>query len=171
LNDDDKPWLVLDARNLGMGQKVEPALFPKIKSASGETIYELKEVDKAALANRGMMKYVVSDESREELRSDAGSIERILARAGILFPVQEAFAAQKTKRRKRNKLIVKKVEKLQGLAKTNLVISENDARHLKAEDRASQILKKCRVIIIVSSSIAGIEGKIKHFLAMAPGSQ
>ncbi len=168
LDDEDQPWLVVDARDLDTDKKVEPALFPKIKSETGETVYELKEIEEAALINRGMMQYVVSSESKDELRSDRGSIERILARAGFLLPVQEAHATNSRKRKKRGRFIVADAQQVEGLAKTNLVISEQDAQKLKAEDRASQILKKCRVIVIVSSPIGGIEGKVPRYLASAP---
>ncbi|MEJ2199915.1 MAG: hypothetical protein P8X63_02710 [Desulfuromonadaceae bacterium] len=60
---------------------------------------------------------------------------------------------------------MKKVQNLQGLSRTNLVISEKDAQELKQEDASSQILQKCRVIIIVSSPIGGIEARFVPVLA------
>ena len=50
--------------------------------------------------------------------------------------------------------------------RANLVISESDARNIREEDASSQILKKCRVIVIVSSSIGGIEGRFLPHIAL-----
>ena len=48
---------------------------------------------------------------------------------------------------------------------TNLLISDTDTRQLKSEDASSRILKQCRVIVIVSSPIGGVEGKTDTLLA------
>ena len=45
------------------------------------------------------------------------------------------------------------------------MISAEDAVKLKAEDSSSRILKKCRVVVIVSSPIGGVEGTIPTLLA------
>jgi hypothetical protein len=166
LVDEDQPWLLLDARGLNDNDKVSPALFPKIKSDTGETIYDLKGVEEQALKNRGMMNYVVTDESSEDLRSDHRLIENILAAAGLIAGVDEAIAEDGKRRKKRRRYIVKDVKEVQGLAKTNLVVSAKDAKNLKAEDSASRILKKCRVVVIASSPIGGVEGAIPRLLAM-----
>ncbi|MEJ2199914.1 MAG: hypothetical protein P8X63_02705 [Desulfuromonadaceae bacterium] len=46
---EDAPWLVLDARQLQSGTRPTPSLFPKIVSSRGETLYELKRVEKESL--------------------------------------------------------------------------------------------------------------------------
>ncbi|MDT8335579.1 MAG: hypothetical protein RQ753_07765, partial [Desulfurivibrionaceae bacterium] len=178
LDDKDQPWLVLDARHLADNDRIEPAMFPKIVGENGETVYELSRVEEAALVNRGMMRYVVSDQTPAELRADHRLIDRLLARAENVFGVREARAqtvekslavplfraksgdADSGKRKKRGRYIVADVQGVQGLAKTNLVISARDAMDLKAEDSASKILRKCRVLVIVSSPIGGIEGSL-----------
>ncbi|MBU1712275.1 MAG: hypothetical protein KKD47_04135 [Proteobacteria bacterium] len=164
-DDEEKPWLVLDARNLPRKSLVRPAIFPKIISETGETLYETNKVDESALIKRGMAKYVVSDEPKEGLTSQNKSIDRILAEAGFLFLTDEAVAGDNEKRIKRKNYIVKDVKEAQGLMNTNLLISETDTRQLKSEDASSQILKQCRVIVIVSSPIGGVEGKIDRLLA------
>lgn len=177
LGDGGEPWLLIDARGLAGNERPQPALFPKIKSETGEEVYDVKQVEEAALINRGMMSYVTSNASAEELRSDARLVDRLLASAGLLVGVNEAQAqtqlrslgipvtsapAETTKpgRQKRGKYIVKEAKDVQGLAKTNLVLSAEDARELQAEDANSQILKKCRVVVVVSSPIGGIEGAL-----------
>ncbi len=160
--DESYPWLVLDARGLQQKGPAQPALFPKIISERGETIYDLTMAAESALVKRGMARYVVSDKVQTELRTmfDKGPIHRLTD----LFSPQLAFAQEKKKRKRRGKYIIKNVKKAQGLKRTNLVISESDAKNIREEDASSQILKKCRVIVIVSSSIGGIEGKfLPHF--------
>jgi hypothetical protein len=164
LDDEDAPWLVLDARGLNRQNQVNPALFPKIFCSSGETIYELKKVDENALIQRGMARYVVSGLSREELRSERASIASVVAKASAFLSARHAFAGNDTKKRRRRRFVLMEVQESRGLMKTNLVIGENDARRLKAEDTSSQILKKCRVIVISGSPIGGVEGRIyDHF--------
>jgi hypothetical protein len=161
---DSLTWLVLDAREFQGENAVNPAIFPKIMSAKGETIYELKGVDQEALTERGMARYVVSDAKKEDLRSSPGRPVWALFRELLLPNVAQAEERQKRKRRGR--YIIKDVKEVQGLMKTNVVISELDAESIKAEDENSQILKKCRVIVIVSSSLGGIEGKNMKYLAL-----
>jgi hypothetical protein len=151
-------------------------LFPKILTPSGETIYELKKVDQSALVERGMARYVRSSASRSALlaRHTPGELpDRI---AALLPPAAEAASMEpfnweekspRDKKKKREPLIIKDVKQASGLLQTNLVISEEDARQLKEEDASSQILKKCRVIVIVSSPIGGVEGALPHPLILA----
>jgi len=161
----DQPWLVLDARPTAASAKLQPALFPKIVTPSGNVVYELKSVDEEALVQRGMASYVVSATPAEKLQARSKPMEGLLARIDALLTTREAHAQDKPKRQKRRRYIVKKIQEVQGLMRTNLVISENDARQLTEEDASSQILKKCRVIVIAASPIGGIEGQLMRYLA------
>ncbi len=212
--DTAQPWLVLDARNLEKDGKVQPALFPKIVSESGETIYEIGKVEEKALVERGMARYVESSESAEKMNSRKGSLDHILEEARAFLATRQAWAQEQTgnpirlenlpipvrapkpppaavqedtppviqetgpdtvgvpaakkRRKKRKPFIVQEVKQARGLNQTNLVISEKDAQELKEEDAASRILKKCRVIVVVSSPIGGVEAERFPFLAMMP---
>ncbi len=163
--DEDQPWLVLDTRQMTASAKLKPALFPKIMTPSGKTIYELKSVSEQALVERGMVRYVVSDKPADKLHARQANIKTVLDQIDAFLSVQEAQAEEKTKRSKRRRYIVKQVKEVQGLMRTNLVISENDARQLTEEDASSQILKKCRVIVIAASPIGGIEGQVMRYFA------
>jgi hypothetical protein len=190
LDDSEQPWLVLDARGLANNERVQPAVFPKIVSETGEILHELRTVEEGALLNRGMMRYVVSAESASSLSSEQQAIDRLLAQAGVILGVAAARAATVEKslpipvfaagvpaaprpppRKKRARYIVKEVQAVQGLAKTNLVVSAEDAAHLRAEDSASRILQRCRVLLIVSSPIGGIEGNLPGQLALNAGAR
>ena len=153
--DESLPWLVLDARGLERLSPVNPALFPKIITESGETVYDLTGVDEGALIGRGMARYVVSGKGRDELLSAGGRTFRLTD----LFSPAAVFAEEKHRRKRRRKYIVTNVKQVEGLRKTNLVISEGDARTLRKADASSKILRQCRVIVIVSSPLGGIEGK------------
>jgi hypothetical protein len=161
--DEGAPWLVLDARGLAPASSVQPALFPKIVTEQGETLLDLNLADEGALVQRGMARYVVSDKSREEIL--AGVEQEGRAALTALLGLRLALAQEQRERKRQGKLIVKDVTQVQGLQKTNLVISEADARDIREEDASSRILKKCRVIVVVSSSVGGIEGWLPGRLA------
>lgn len=156
LTDDDQPWLVLDARKLGRAEQAKPALFPKIISPAGEVVHGVKSADPTAVINRGVMHYVISGAAPQNLPSAETSLEHILTTVDSFLSPPEAQAAN-TKRQKRTPFIVKEVLATHGSAMTNLVISANDAKHLRIEDRKNQILKNCRVIVVVSSLIPDVE--------------
>jgi hypothetical protein len=163
LDDDEEPWLILDARELGFQDQIDPALFPKIVSSSGETIYSLEKVNDNAVIQRGMARYVVTDTPFYKFQSSSTFSEALLNKIAAIISVGDAVAQDNTRRKRRGRYIVKKVDSVQGLAKTNLVISQVDANKLKNEDMSSQILKKCRVIVVVSSPIGGIEGRLNNY--------
>jgi len=167
VENEEAPWLLLDARRLMAQHEVKPALFPKIISASGRTIYDLNTVEEEALIKRGMAKYAVSNLTTEQLRSKTNIMDGMISSILQLLFVRKAYAGEDKKKRKRRKFIVSEVKQAQGLMKTNLIISEDDARKVSAEDGSSRILKKCRVIILISSPVGGIEGSLPHHLALA----
>lgn len=170
LNDETEPWLVLDARNLSRGNQLNPALFPAIVSEDGSLVYELSRVNETALVQRGMTRYVTSEHSGSQLEHGKASLWNILANIDRLLSVYEAqafdFPWPPSPRKKRRQFIVKNVQQATGLQKTTLLISARDALEIKKEDVSSKILKNCRVIVVMSSSIGGIEGKIPAFFAL-----
>ncbi|MCD6526919.1 MAG: hypothetical protein J7K75_08025 [Desulfuromonas sp.] len=151
----DAPWLVIDGRNLAKTAAVEPGLFPKICASNGQTLYDLNRVHQSAMTQRGLARYVHSN----------ASIEQILMAIkpqppswwALLNPVGKAWAEQ---RQRRPRYIVANAQQAKGMARTNLVISSTDATRLRQEDIASQILKNCRVIVITSAPVGGIEGRL-----------
>lgn len=162
---EDAPWLVLDARNLPGLVRVQPALFPKIATPTGSAVYEIGSINPAALEKRPMVSYVESAEDLRHLQSRHFPGSRLEALADLFLSPRQAIAQEGKIRKKRRRFIVKKAGGLQGLSKTNLVISQKDALALQAEDAASQILKNCRVIVIVSSPVGGVEGQLPRYLS------
>ncbi len=154
----DEPWLVIDTRQLSRTAEVQPSLFPKVSSHNGQTIYDLNKVYQSSHTQRGLARYVHSNASMEQillsLQAPKTPIWQLWAR--WLNPVGTAWAKTRSKR---PRYIVTSAEQVRGMARTNLVISNHAAQNLRQEDAASQILKDCRVIIITSAPIGGIEGK------------
>lgn len=158
-------FLVLDARKLPPDERIQPALFPQIVSADGEIIHNLKNVSETALVQKGMARYVESDKSRKQFGFGPTFQDDILEIVNQCLGTAEVYAEDDTKRKKRQKFIVTEVKQATGLNKTNLVISNSDAKRLKNQKVQNQILKQCRVIIVVSSPIGGIEGSLSPYWA------
>jgi hypothetical protein len=163
---EDAPWLVLDARDLPGLVQVQPALFPKITTTAGNAVYEIGSINPAALKKRPMVSYVESAEDLRHLQSRHFPGRSLAELADLFLGPRPAIAQEGKVRKKRRRFIVKKVAGLQGLSKTNLVISQKDAMALQTEDTASQILKNCRVIVIVSSPVGGVEGQLPRYLSV-----
>lgn len=165
-DNEDEPWLVLDARNLPTESRLQPALFPKIISEDGEVIYELSQVKMDSLTKQGMVRYVLSDENLSEQSTPIASLPiTVLNALNRLLGPPTAVAGENVPRTKRCRYIVKEVKQATGLTQTTLMISAQDAHMVKKENRSSKILKKCRVIVVMSSPIGGIEGKTPAFFA------
>lgn len=160
-NDADLPWLVLDARKLGAMKTVTPALFPKIVGERGGAVYQMSDADKATVASRGMARYVTSTATPAQIQKNSSPGFGVIRLFRHFRLVQEAYAAERNPARsKREQYIVVDVKNSQGLKNTNLVVSEADANRLKAEDNATKILQKCRVMVLVSGKVGGVEGRL-----------
>jgi hypothetical protein len=155
-DDAQGPWLLLDARKLASGNHLTPALFPKIVSSSGDTVYQRTAVDLDALRERGMVEYVTSD-----IRLDEAVVNTSHPSAWLrtLFGIADAVADEQPRRRRRREFIVSEATGLEGLTRTNLVVSDDDARRLREADNSNGILKKCRVVVVVSGTVGGVEGR------------
>jgi hypothetical protein len=162
--DPDGPWLVVDARDLPHEEGAQPALFPRLLTPEGDPLYGLETVREAALVKRGMARYVTLSRAHDELFSSGPSF---LSRLRSLLAVRGAWAQDGRKRKKRGSFVIAGAQQAQGLRKTNLIISEKDARKIRAEDASSDILKECRVIVVVSGTVGGIEGKLRMTPATA----
>ncbi|MDD3552928.1 MAG: hypothetical protein PHC35_00190 [Deltaproteobacteria bacterium] len=161
---EETTWLVLDARRLPRGSAVKPALFPKVISRSGEVLYSRDTVDRNAIVERGMVRYVVTNRSARDIMS-AIDPDRLPFFSFFDAGPAVAWAEERTPRVKRQNYIVKDAEQSSGLYRTNLVINDRDAAEIKTADREYQVLQKCRVVVIVSSPIGGIGSQIPFWLS------
>jgi len=151
------PWLVVDARSLPQAGRVQPALFPRIQTADGQIVYDLDRVAEASLVERGMARYVVLDRRHDALLAAGPAF---LSRLRALLSPSAAWAQDKKRRKRGAGYVITGAQAAQGLKKTNLVISEEDARRIQESDASSGMLKECRVIVIVSGTVGGIEGEL-----------
>ena len=152
-----KPWLVVDARDLPQVDRVQPALFPRIQTEDGRIVYDLDRVNEAALVERGMARYVVLDPRHDALLATGPAF---LSRLRALLSPSAAWAQDKKRRKRGGGYVMTGAQAAQGLKKTNLVISEEDARRIQESDASNDVLKECRVIVIVSGTVGGIEGEL-----------
>ena len=158
------PWLVLDARGLTADRSPQPALFPKIVTENNETVSDANTVDEEALVEQGMIHYVVSSKKPEEISLNrSGNL--LVAFKKLLVGPATAWAQGQNLPQKRGRYIVKNVQQTQGPGRTTLVISAADAKALKSENETQRALQKCRVIVVVSSYVGGIEGVLPEWLA------
>jgi hypothetical protein len=157
------PWLVLDARGLTADRSPQPALFPKIVTENNEIVSDANTVDEKVLVEQGMIHYVVSSKKPEEISLNRPG--NLLAAFKKFLGSATAWAQGQNLPQKRGRYIVKNVQQTQGPGRTTLVISAADARALKSESETKQALQKCRVIVVVSSSVGGIEGVLPEWLA------
>jgi hypothetical protein len=155
----DEPWLVIDTRQLPRTATIEPSLFPKIETSSGQTLYDLNKAYQTAQTERGLARYVHSNASINDIMLSLfpAKPQTWQLWAQWLNPITNAWAQP---RNKRPRYIVTAAQQVRGMARTNLVISNFDAQRLRQEDAASKILKDCRVIIITSAPVGGIEGRL-----------
>lgn len=142
--------VVIDARAVA----VSPALFPKIQDTKKQDVYTVKQVSQDDLQKRGMASYATVSRDVQ--------ISRMFPKALVIpvryMPEGPADSA-KAKRRQGYKPVVIKATGTDGSAiKANLVVSEEDAKKLQQIDKATGALKQCRVVVVVSSEIGGLEG-------------
>ena len=153
LPDEDKPWLVLDARRAGRTLPVSPALFPRIVTESGKTLYDISRVEQEALVARGMARYLTpaNRTARRIFRTNPPA-----TRTGLLNEAPSATVAEPALRPMPGKYMVMEVASVRGAANTTFVLSAENARSIEAEDAFSRILKRCRVIVVVPRPSASL---------------
>jgi len=132
--------LVIDARKV----QANASLFPKIQNEKKEEVYAVGQVNKEDLKKRGMASYAVV--SRDAV------ISKLFPRALVIpvsYPAQTA-AAKTPRRQGENPLILTSIT-ADGTLQTNLVLSEEDMAKLQQIAEQTNVLKECRVVIVLSA--------------------
>jgi hypothetical protein len=129
--------LVIDARNV----QANASLFPKIQDIRQKDIYNVGQVNKEDLEKRGMASYAVV--SRDAV------ISKLFPKATVLQVSYRSETSVVKKRQGDKPLVLKSVD-AGGQLKTNLVLSEEDAEKIQQISDETNILKECRVIIVLS---------------------
>jgi len=132
--------LVIDARTV----QANASLFPRIQGPKGREVYAAGQVNKEDLQKRGMASYAVV--SRDAV------ISKLFPKA-LVVPVryqpQSGPSTQVKKRQGEKPLVLKSVDS-EGDLKTNLVLSEADTDELQQLSEDTNVLKECRVIIVLA---------------------
>jgi hypothetical protein len=158
LPDENAPWLVLDARGAGRALSVSPALFPRIVTERGKTLYDLSHAEEDALVRRGMARYVTPVGDTDPRRFGNFPPAR---QTGRLMPVSEVGAAPVGSWNMPGRVVAVEVVAVRGTANTILVVGERDAARLLSEDAVSGVLRRCRVIILVDRPQAAFQSRFE----------
>lgn len=132
--------VVIDARHV----QANASLFPKVTDKNKQEVYTVGKVNKEDLQRRGMASYAV-------VSRDA-TISRLFPKALVIPVSYQAQTAQPAgQRRQGANPIVVPVETAEGSLQTNLVISEQDADKLRQLSEQTNVLKECRVVIVLGA--------------------
>jgi hypothetical protein len=132
--------VVIDARQV----QANASLFPKVVDTKQNEVYTVGKVNKEDLQKRGMASYAVV--SRDAV------ISKLFPKALVLqvrYQPQSAPTGPAKKRQGEKPLVVSSVE-ASGDLKTNIVLSEEDAAKLQQLSEETNVLKECRVIVVLA---------------------
>jgi hypothetical protein len=132
--------VVIDARKV----QANASLFPKIQDPKDKEVYTVGQVNKEDLQKRGMASYAVV--SRDAV------ISKLFPKALVLqvrYQPQSGPSAPAKKRQGEKPLVLSSVD-VSGELKTNLVLSEEDASKLQQLSEETNVLKECRVIVVLA---------------------
>jgi hypothetical protein len=132
--------VVIDARKI----QANASLFPKIQNEKKEEVYAVGQVNKEDLKKRGMASYAVV--SRDAV------ISKLFPKA-LVIPVSyqaQTTTSKKPRRQGENPLILTSIAG-DGTLQTNIVLSEEDMSKLQQLAAETNVLKECRVVIVLSA--------------------
>ncbi len=133
--------VVIDARKVS----ITPALFPKVTDTKNREVYSVSQVKKDELQKRGLASYT--------LVSRDAKISRLFPQAHVLqvsYSAEPISSSRKLVKRQGDKPVVVRSENAAGNLKSNLILTDEDAAVLAGIDQSTDILKDCRVVIVVS---------------------
>jgi hypothetical protein len=144
--------IVIDARAI----PTTPAIFPRVEDTKKREVYGVSKVNEEDLEKRGMASYAIV--AREV------KISRMFPNA-IIIPANYSPdpPQQQTKKKRRqgyNPMLVKAAG-TDGKLKATLIVSEADAQKIVDADDENGVLKECKVVVVVSSEVGGLEGKFR----------
>ncbi len=159
----------IDARGTGL----QPALFPRIMDQSHARLFTPLVRDKADIVENGFVEYVVADDEQTLFNLDvpSNSLVPVIVPAGsllisamhptildwVISPAAGEDAAPIRKRKKRKAL---KASEAQGLLKSNIIVSKEDADKLRLSMKNGEISGSPRIIVITDGTVGGTEGKL-----------
>ncbi len=143
--------IVIDARAI----PTTPAIFPRVEDTKKREVYGVSKVNQEDLEKRGMASYAVV--AREV------KISRMFPNATIVhasYSPDPPQVQEKKKRRQGYNPMLVKAAGSDGKLKATLIVSEADAQKIVDADDETGALKECKVVVVVSSEVGGLEGKL-----------
>lgn len=149
--------IIIDARGTGL----KPALFPRIVDEQGQIIHDTSSVSRDHVVRSGVVEYVTVDSKKPAGARhyfDLGP-NRVHSYGFSEYPLQVAAADgdqsgnRPRKRRKRRNVVSAKAA--QGVLKADIIIGEDDAKHI----RGGSGLGSTRIIVVTDGTVSGTEGR------------
>ncbi len=149
----------IDARGTGL----QPALFPCIMDQQHTRLFDPANTGKSYIAENGVVEYVVS-KSKEPLSSLFDINNSIIISSfhptildWLISPVTAEEVAPVRKRKKRKAI---KATEAEGLLKSNIIVSKEDAEKLRLSQEKGELNANPRIIVITDGTVGGTEGRL-----------
>jgi hypothetical protein len=168
--------LIIDAR----GRKPDLCLFPVVRSADGAVLYDIATRTDPQTRSDPPVRYVETDIIFEKLRASLDGPARTavlgmqaLSVHGSVLPMflygenpssqpTTGPASQPTSRPGRRRVVVKAAHPIPGQANSQIVLTKEDAEKLRQSPEGASLLRNGKVIVVVDSAAAGIQGCRPH---------
>lgn len=133
--------VVIDARKVS----ITPALFPKITDTQNREVYSVGQVKQEQLQKRGMASYA--------LVSRDAKISKLFPRAMVVqasFSPSTSSPSQSLVKRQGESPLLVQVHSVDGTIPSDIVLTDQDAAKLAGIGENTDILKDCRVVIVMN---------------------
>ncbi|MBN1514112.1 MAG: hypothetical protein JXB13_18995 [Phycisphaerae bacterium] len=161
--------LIIDARGL----KTAPCLFPVVTDEQGRVVYDVSRIARDGRDRGPVVRYVESRLTLQELSAlfEGPALQPRLASHQPVDPPAATTASRPTSapatqpgtpdastKRQRKRIVVKAADA--GAASgTQIVLTTEDAEALRQTPEGASLLRSGRVVVVVDSAAAGIEGR------------
>ena len=149
----------IDARGTGL----QPALFPCIMDTQHTRLFDPADAGKSYVTENGVVEYVIST-SQEPLASLLGHDKKIVSASlqpsMLEWMINSAFADEAPKVRKRKKRKAVKATEAEGLLKSNIIVSQEDAEKIRQAQENGELEEKPRIVVITDGTVGGTEGRL-----------
>jgi hypothetical protein len=149
----------IDARGTGL----QPALFPCIMDQQHARLFDPADAGKSYIAENGVVEYVVS-KNKEPLSSLVDLNNSIIVSSirptildWLITPAEAEEAAPVRKRKKRKAI---KATEAEGLLKSNIIVSKEDAEKLRRSQENGELTDNPRIIVVTDGTVGGTEGRL-----------
>ncbi len=149
--------VVIDARGTGL----RPAVFPKIVTPDGKTVYDASVPSEADVIENGVAAYATFAGDAASLPTIDGLVivQAVAYGDPRLSQCAEGEGGQAPPRKRRRRRMPLKATAVAGKLKADVVVSKEEAAKLKSA-AATDAMKNARVIIVTDTTVGGTEGRL-----------